>query len=170
MPYSRLLLPALFALLSACAGAPSTSPAIEVTDAARDGHFNSFVIKPISSPGHRLDLEQRFNTALRAALTAKGYTEQAQNADLRVIYLLGLESSTGVDIKPVAVGGGATYSDVNFTPEQRARLALRILDNHQHDNLLFQALIDKQVRDPNISQEALNAAVAKLLTEFPSKH
>lgn len=169
MPYSRLLLPALFALLSACAGAPPASPDIEVTDAARDGNFNSFVIKPINSPGHRLDLEQRFNTALRAALTAKGYREQAQNADLRVIYMLGLESSTGVDIKPVAVGG-ATYSDVNFNPEQHARLALRILDNHQHDSLLFQALINQQVRDPNISQDALNQAVAKLLAEFPDQH
>jgi hypothetical protein len=168
MPNSRLLLPALFALLSACASPPS-SPAIEVTDAARDGHFNSFVIKPINSPGHRADLEERFNTALRAALTAKGYTEQAQNADLRVIYLLGLESSTGLDIKPVAVAG-ATYSEVNFSPEQRARLALRILDNHHHDRLLFQALINKTIRDPNASQERVNQAVAKLLADFPDQH
>jgi ribosomal protein S7 len=168
MPYSRLLLPALFALLSACASAPPAIPDIEVTDAAREGSFSTFVIKPIRGVGHRVDLEQRFNTALRTALTAKGYTEQAQNADLRVIYLLGLESSTEVDIKPVSVGG-ATYSDVNFTPEQRARLALRILDNHNHDRLLLQALINKHVRDPNISQEALNQAVAKLLADFPSK-
>jgi hypothetical protein len=167
MPYSRLLLPALFALLSACTSPPST-PAIEVTDAARDGHFNSFVIKPINSPGHRLDLEERFNTALRAALTAKGYTEQAQNADLRVIYLLGVDNNTAVEIKPVAVGG-ATYSDVNFNPEQRARLALRILDNHNHDRLLFQAVIDRKVRDPNASQEVVNQAVAKLLADFPGK-
>jgi hypothetical protein len=167
MPYSRLLLPALFALLSACASAPSNQD-VEVTDAAREGSFSTFVIKPVNAPGHRVDLEQRFNTALRAALTAKGYTEQAQNADLRVIYLLGLESGTEVDIKPVSVGG-ATYSDVNFNPEQRARLALRILDNHNHDNLLFQAVINKTIRDPNASQETVNQAVAKLLVDFPSK-
>ena len=168
MSYSRALLPALFALLSACASPPPPQD-IEVTDAAREGSFSSFVIKPIHSPGHRVDLEQRFNTALRAALTAKGYTEQAQNADLRVIYMLGLESGTEVDIKPVSVGG-ATYSDVNFNPEQRARLALRILDNHNHDSLLFQAVINKTVRDPNASQEMVNQAVAKLLADFPSKH
>ncbi|MDP3847537.1 MAG: DUF4136 domain-containing protein [Pseudomonas sp.] len=168
MPYSRLLLSALFSLLGACAGAPPATPDILVTDAAREGHFSSFVIKPINSPGHRVDLEERFNIALRAALTAKGYTEQAQNADLRVIYLLGVDNNTAVEIKPVAVGG-ATYSDVNFSPEQRARLALRILDNHNHDSLLFQALINKQIRDPNASQEVINQAVAKLLADFPSK-
>jgi hypothetical protein len=168
MTYSRLLLPLLLSLLSACASPPPPAD-IEVTDAARAGHFRSFVIKPINSAGHRVDLEERFNTALRAALTAKGYTEQAQNADLRVIYLLGMENTTAVDIKPVAVAGGATYSDVNFNPEQRARLALRILDNHNHDSLLFQAVIDRKVRDPNASQEAVNQAVAKLLADFPSK-
>jgi hypothetical protein len=169
MTYSRLLLPALFSLLGACAGAPPATPDIEVTDAAREGHFSSFVIKPINSPGHRADLEERFNIALRAALTAKGYTEQAQNADLRVIYLLGVDNNTAVEIKPVTVGGGATYSDVNFSPEQRARLALRILDNHNHDSLLFQAVIDRKVRDPNASQEVVNQAVAKLLADFPNK-
>ena len=51
----------------------------------------------------------------------------------------------------------------------RARLALRILDNHDHDNLLFQALIDRQVRDPNASQEVINQAMAKLLARFPAK-
>ena len=106
--------------------------------------------------------------ALRLALTEKGYREQAQNADLRVIYLIGLDANTGVDVKPVKVGG-ATYSDVNFTPEQRARLALRILDNHNHDHLLFQAMIDRQVRDPNASQDVINQAIAKLLTRFPAK-
>ena len=50
-----------------------------------------------------------------------------------------------------------------------ARLALRILDNHDHDNLLFQALIDRQVRDPNASQEVVNQAMAKLLASFPAK-
>ncbi|MDO9322124.1 MAG: DUF4136 domain-containing protein, partial [Pseudomonas sp.] len=105
MTYSRLILPVLLALLSACSSAPAPKD-IEVTDAAREGHFSSFVIKPINSPGHRADLEERFNIALRAALTAKGYTEQAQNADLRVIYLLGVDNNTAVEIKPVTVGGG----------------------------------------------------------------
>ena len=163
----RLLLPLLFCLLSACANAPA-SPDIEVSDAALEGDFSTFVLKPIRGQGHRQDLEERFNTALRLALTAKGYREQAQNADLRVIYLVGLDASTGMDIKQVNIGG-ATYSDVNFTPEQRARLALRILDNHDHDSLLFQALIDRQVRDPNASQEVINQAVAKLLASFPAK-
>lgn len=167
MPYSRLLLPLLLSLLSACASAPPAQD-IEVTDAAREGSFRSFVIKPLNSPGHRVDLEERFNIALRAALTAKGYTEQAQNADLRVIYMLALENGTAVNIKPVSVSG-ATYSDVNFNAEERARLALRILDNHKHEQLLFQAVINKQVRDPNISQQELNQAVAKLLADFPSK-
>jgi hypothetical protein len=167
MPYSRLLLPAIFALLSACAS-PPVNQDIEVTDAAREGSFSSFVIKPISAPGHRADLEQRFNTALRAALTAKGYTEQAQNADLRVIYLLGLESGTALDIRPVTMAG-TTLTDVTITPEQRARLALRILDNHNHDRLLFQAVINKTIRDPNASQEMVNQAVARLLADFPSK-
>lgn len=167
MPYSRLLLPAIFALLSACAS-PQVNQDIEVTDAAREGSFSTFVIKPISAPGHRADLEQRFNTALRAALTAKGYTEQAQNADLRVIYLLGLESGTALDIRPVTMAG-TTLTDVTITPEQRARLALRILDNHNHDRLLFQAVINKTIRDPNASQEMVNQAVARLLADFPRK-
>ncbi len=163
----RLLLPLLFCLLSACASAPA-SPDIEVSEAALEGDFSTFVIKPIRGQGHRQDLEERFNTALRLALTAKGYREQAQNADLRVIYLVGLEANTGVDVKQVNISG-ATYSDVTFTPEQRARLALRILDNHNHDNLLFQALIDRQVRDPNASQEVINQAMVKLLASFPAK-
>ena len=167
MTYSRLLLPLLLCLLSACASAP-ISPDIEVSDAALEGHFSTFVLKPIRGQGHRQDLEERFNTALRLALTEKGYREQAQNADLRVIYLIGLDANTGVDVKPVNVDG-ATYSDVNFTPEQRARLALRILDNHNHDQLLFQAMIDRQVRDPNASQDVINQAIAKLLTRFPAK-
>ena len=105
----RLLLPLLFCLLSACASAPA-SPDIEVSEAALEGDFSTFVIKPIRGQGHRQDLEERFNTALRLALTAKGYREQAQNADLRVIYLVGLEANTGVDVKQVNIGG-ATYSD-----------------------------------------------------------
>lgn len=169
MSYSRLLLPLLFSLLGACASQPAP-PDIQVTEAALAGHFSTFVIKPLDAPGQRQDLEERFNTALRLALTSKGYKEQAQNADLRVIYLLGLDSDTSVNIKPVTVGSGATYSDVDFTPEQRARLALRILDNHRQDTLLFQALINRQVRDPNASQETINQAVAKLLADFPSKH
>lgn len=168
MPYSRLLLPVIFALLGACASPSSVNQDIEVTDAAREGSFSSFVIKPINAPGHRADLEQRFNTALRAALTAKGYTEQAQNADLRVIYLLGLESGTALNMRPVTMAG-TTVSDVNISPEQRARLALRILDNHNHDRLLFQAVINKTIRDPNASQAMVNQAVARLLADFPHK-
>ena len=97
--FKALLLPLLFCLLSACASAPA-SPDIEVSEAALEGDFSTFVIKPIRGQGHRQDLEERFNTALRLALTAKGYREQAQKLDMGGT---GLPSGAAL-INPTAAG------------------------------------------------------------------
>lgn len=160
-----LLLPLLL-LLGACAG--TDAPQVEVDPAASSGHYTSFSIVPIRTIGHRQDLEERFDTAVRRALEAKGYRFSAGAADLKVIYALGLDSQVGVEQRPLITSTGAAYSQVEINQDENARLALRILDSRD-DKVLLQAQLSRQLHDPSLTQDAFDQAVARLLAEFPPR-
>ncbi|MDF3934736.1 DUF4136 domain-containing protein [Pseudomonas citronellolis] len=158
----RFLLPLLALLLAACAG---SDPAQVSVSPAADGHQSTFSIQAVRAPGHRLDLEERFDTALKRAMEAKGYRFQAQGGELRVLYALGLERQTGVVQRPVATQDGVV-SQTQITDSDQARLAMRILDESSRE-VLYQAQLSSQLQDPNLSQDAFDKALAKLLADFP---
>lgn len=159
----RFLLPLLALLLAACAG---SDPAKVTVSPAADGHQGSFSIQAVRAPGHRLDLEERFDAALRRALEAKGYRFQAQNGDLRVLYALGLERQTGVIQRPVATQEGVV-NQTQIADSDLARLVMRIVDERSRE-VLYEAQLSSQLQDPNLSQEAFDKALAKLLEDFPA--
>ena len=74
---------------------------------------------------------------------------------------------SGVELKPVQVAG-ATYTQTLTTEEERARLALRILDSRSKA-VLFQVAISRQLHNPDMSQERFDQGVAKLLADFPAR-
>ncbi|MCY1273279.1 hypothetical protein D9M68_213830 [compost metagenome] len=162
----RMSLLPLALLLGACAGPPA-APQVKV-DPAAAGAYQSFSIQPVRAPGHRQDLEERFDTAVRRALEAKGYRFSENIADLRVIYALGLERQTGIDQRPVVTAGGAVYTQTELTDDDHARLALRILDARDQ-RVLFQAQIARQLHDPSLTQETFDRGVAELLADFPAR-
>lgn len=165
MPIARLFAPAL-ALLALAGCSTPTNEAIQVAPQASAAQYQSFSVAPIRAPGHRLDLEQRFTTAVVNALAAKGY-RAAEQADMQVIYALGLSRESGVELKPVQVGG-ATYTQTRTTEAERARLVLRILDARSKA-VLYEANISRQLSNPDLSQERFNQGVAKLLADFPAR-
>lgn len=165
MLITRLFVPALV-LLSLVGCSSPAKQAVQIAPEASSAQYQSFSVAPIRAPGHRLDLEQRFTTAVIRALQAKGY-ELQQNADMQVIYALGLSKESGVELKPVQVAG-ATYTQTLTTEEERARLALRILDSRSK-TVLFQVAISRQLHNPDMSQERFDQGVAKLLADFPDR-
>jgi curli biogenesis system outer membrane secretion channel CsgG len=155
-----LLLP----ILSACTSTPTTT--VQVLPAAQANPYQTFNIRAIRTSGHRQDLELRFSQALEHALTAKGYRFDAALPDMQVIYALGLEQEQGIALTPVTVGG-TVYTQTRATDDERARLALRILDS-KTQAVLFQAQISRQLHNPDMSQENFNRGVAKILEGFPA--
>ncbi len=165
MLITRLFVPALV-LLSLVGCSSPAKQAIQIAPEASSTQYQSFSVAPIRAPGHRLDLEQRFTTAVVRALEAKGY-QRLDQGDLKVIYALGLSKESGVELKPVQVAG-ATYTQTLTTEEERARLALRILDARSKA-VLYEANISRQLHNPDMSQERFDQGVAKLLADFPAR-
>ena len=99
-------------------------------------------------------------------LSAKGYRFTETQPDMQVIYALGLEQEQGIELAPVAVGG-TVYTQTRATEDERARLALRILDS-KSQAVLFQAQINRQLHNPDMSQENFDRGVAKILEGFPA--
>jgi hypothetical protein len=159
----RYLLALLLPLLSACISAPE--PSAHVLQPAPDNPQQTFNVSAIRTSGHRMDLEQRFNLAVENALLAKGYRLNAAQPDMQVIYALGLAHEQGIELAPVAVGG-TVYTQTRATDDERARLALRILDS-KTQAVLFQAQISRQLHNPDMSQENFNRGVAEILQGFP---
>ncbi|KAF1054293.1 MAG: hypothetical protein GAK43_00959 [Stenotrophomonas maltophilia] len=163
---SRLLftLPLLCLLLAACAG---SDPRQQTLSPAADGHQHSFFIQAVRAEGHREDLEGRFDLAVRRALEAKGYRYQANTAEMRVIYALGLDSQTGVIQRPVSTSAGV-ITQTQLSETEQARLVLRILDESS-GTLLFEARVAQPLQDPTLTQAAFDTAVARLLKDFPAQ-
>ena len=161
----RALLPLALLALTACAG--PQAPDIELAPQIDAQRYRSFDIEPQRIAGHRIDLESRFDQALNKALTEKGYTPTAQG-DLQVLYALGLERSSGLELQPVQVAGG-TYTRTINTSSDQALLVLRIIDR-QTKAVLYQAKIDKTLTNPDLSQERFNQAVSRFLADFPARH
>lgn len=159
----RLLLPLVALLLGACAG--SDPQRVSVSPHA-DGTQNTFFVQAVRIQGHRLDLEDRFDTAVRHALEAKGYRYQQGSGDLQVLYALGLDRETGVIQRPVSTGAGV-INQTQIADSEQARLAMRILDARSQE-VLYEVQLSRQVQDPNLSQAAFDAAIAKLLADFPA--
>ncbi|WP_239482137.1 DUF4136 domain-containing protein [Zestomonas insulae] len=160
-----LLLPSVL-LLAACAS--PDGPQVELSPTASARSYASFSIEPVRVAGHRQDLEERFDHAVRRALEAKGYQFSDGIADLKVIYALGLESQTNVAQRPLITSEGSAWSQIEMTQEDNARLALRILDSRD-GRVLFQAQINRQLHDPQLTQERFDQGVAELLAEFPPR-
>lgn len=161
---NRLLPSLLFALLlTACAG--SDPEKVSVSPAA-DGHQSTFFIEAVRTQGHRLDLEERFDHAVRQALEAKGYRYQQGQGELRVLYALGLERQTGVIQRPIATQDGVV-SQTQIADSDLARLVMRIIDENSRQ-VLFEAQLSSQVQDPNLGQAAFDRELAKLLAAFPA--
>lgn len=160
----RYLLALLLPLLSACTSAPE--PSIQVLQPVQATPHKTFSVRAVRASGHRMDLEQRFNQAVQNALSAKGYRFTETQPDMQVIYALGLEQEKGVELAPVAVGG-TVYTQTRATEDERARLALRILDS-KTQAVLFQAQINRQLHNPDMSQENFDRGVAKILEGFPA--
>lgn len=158
---SRLILPLLLFLLAGCASDPAN---ISVSPNA-DGHQSTFFIHAIRAPGHREDLEERFDLAVRRALEAKGYRFQESEGQLRVIYAVGLDSQTGVIQRPVSTSAGVV-TQTQITDTEQARLALQILDDASGE-VLFQAQVARQLHDSTLPQRAVDEGIARLLKDFP---
>lgn len=159
----RYLLAVLFPLLSACTSAPP--PPVQVLDQASSKSYQTFSVRAVRASGHRLDLEERFNQAVQTALSAKGYRYREQGADMQVIYALGMHHERSIELAPVAVAG-TVYTQTRATEDERARLALRILDS-QTQAVLFQAQINRQLHNPDMSQENFTRGVVRLFADFP---
>ncbi|WNF46226.1 DUF4136 domain-containing protein [Pseudomonas sp. SG20056] len=159
----RYLLALLLPLLSACTSTPE--PSIQVLQPTPGTSYQSFNVRAVRTSGHRTDLEQRFNQAVQNALSAKGYRFTETQPDMQVIYALGLEHEAGIELTPIAVGG-TVYTQTHATEDERARLALRILDS-KTQAVLFQAQINRQLHNPDMSQENFDRGVAKILEGFP---
>lgn len=159
----RYLLAPLLLLLSACSS--PLPPAVQVLDQASGTSYQTFSVRAVRASGHRLDLEERFNQAVQTALSAKGYRYLEQGADMQVIYALGMDHERGIELAPVAVAG-TVYTQTRATEDERARLALRILDNRTQA-VLFQAQINRQLHNPDMSQENFTRGVIRLFADFP---
>jgi len=159
----RRYLLALLPLLSACTSTPE--PSILVLQPTPGTSYQSFSVRAVRASGHRMDLEQRFNQAVQNALSAKGYRFTETQPDMQVIYALGLEQENGIELTPIAVGG-TVYTQTRATEDERTRLALRILDS-KTQAVLFQAQINRQLHNPDMSQENFDRGVAKILEGFP---
>ncbi|MGG5872504.1 DUF4136 domain-containing protein [Pseudomonas peli] len=160
----RYLLALLLPLLSACTSTPE--PSIQVLQPVQATPYQTFSVRAVRASGHRMDLEQRFNQAVQNALSAKGYRFTETQPDMQVIYALGLEHAQGIELAPVAVGG-TVYTQTRATEDERARLALRILDS-KTQAVLFQAQINRQLHNPDMSQKNFDRGVAKILEGFPA--
>lgn len=158
---------ALLALFSLAGCANDSAQPIQIAPLATPGAYQSFSVEPIRASGHRIDLEQRFTTAVIRALNNKGY-QQADTADMQVIYALGLERQAGMDIKPVQVGG-ATYNQTLATEQEQARLVLRIIDSRSKA-VIYQANIARTLNNPDLSQERFDQGVDRLFKDFPDRH
>lgn len=158
---SRLILPLLSLLLAGCANDPAN---ISVSPAAQ-GRQSTFFIQAVRAQGHREDLEERFDLAVRRALEAKGYRYQEGSGELRVIYAVGLDSQTGIVQRPVVTGAGV-MTQTQIIDAEQARLALRILDEASGE-VLFQAQVARQLYDPTLTQQAVDDGIARLLGDFP---
>lgn len=156
-----LILPLLLLLLAGCASDPAN---ISVSPNA-DGHQNTFFIQAVRAPGHREDLEDRFDLAVRRAMEAKGYRFQERSGDLRVIYAVGLDTQTGVIQRPISTEAGVV-TQTQIADSEQARLALRILDETSGE-VLFQAQLARQLHDPSLTQQAFDEGIARLLKDFP---
>lgn len=159
--FPAILLPLLLLLLAGCASDPAT---ISVSPNA-DGHQNTFFIQAVRAPGHREDLEERFDLAVRRALEAKGYRYQERSGDLRVLYAVGLDTQTGVIQRPISTEAGVV-TQTQIADSEQARLALRIIDEASGE-VLFQAQLARQLHDPSLTQQAFDEGIAHLLKDFP---
>ncbi|ABR85549.2 TPA: DUF4136 domain-containing protein [Pseudomonas aeruginosa] len=161
----RLALPLLFGLLLyACRSDPDPvrlAPGIAATD------YRTFFIQAVRAEGHRIDFEERFDTAVRRALEAKGYRYQAEHGDLRVIYALGLRRQPGLELRPVITRDGV-FTQTQLTEDSEARLALRILDERD-GRILLESVLGRRLHDPALTQEAFDSGVAQLLKDFPAR-
>lgn len=159
---TRFLLPLLALLLGACAG--SDPMKVSVSPAA-DGHQGTFSIRAVRTHGHRLDLEERFDAAVRHALETKGYRYRQDQGELQVLYALGLERQTGVIQRPVATQAGV-INQTQLADSDQARLAMRIIDDRTQA-VLYEVQLSRQVQDPSLSQAVFDAVIADLLKDFP---
>lgn len=151
-------------LLYACRNEPGPvrlAPGVTAAD------YRTFFIQAVRAEGHRIDFEERFDTAVRRALEAKGYRYQAEHGDLRVIYALGLQRQPGLEMRPVITQDGV-FTQTQLTEDTEARLALRILDE-SNGRVLLESVLSRQLHDPALTQEAFDRGVAQLLKDFPSR-
>ncbi len=161
----RFVLLLLFGLLLyACRNEPGPvrlAPGVTAAD------YRTFFIQAVRAEGHRIDFEERFDTAVRRALEAKGYRYQVEHGDLRVIYALGLQRQPGLEMRPVITQDGV-FTQTQLTEDTEARLALRILDE-SNGRVLLESVLSRQLHDPALTQEAFDRGVAQLLKDFPSR-
>lgn len=159
----RFVLLLLFGLLLyACRNEPGPvrlAPGVTAAD------YRTFFIQAVRAEGHRIDFEERFDTAVRRALEAKGYRYQVEHGDLRVIYALGLQRQPGLEMRPVITQDGV-FTQTQLTEDTEARLALRILDE-SNGRVLLESVLSRQLHDPALTQEAFDRGIAQIAEGLP---
>lgn len=157
------LLAALLLLLAACAGSEPPKPRLSP---AADGRQSTFSIQAVRTTGHRPDLEERCDAALRRALEAKGYRYRDDGGELQVLYALGLDSQTGIVQRPLATQAGVV-SQAQIVDSNSARLVMRIVDERSQA-VLYEVQLNRPVRSAEPDQGSFDRAIADLLADFPA--
>lgn len=162
MKFRSLMLALIATLMTACASQSAMD--YHQADAISLSQFNSFSIKPLKVKGHNHKTEEAVETALRAALEARGLTFSETDADLEVQYAAGVKSTRAVDLKPVAIGS-AVYTSHDVVSNTSATIMINIQDTKTNQNV-WRSSGSQTIREGKIPQADINAEFSKILQNF----
>ena len=103
---------------------------------------------------------QRAEEARRQAAETEAARKKTEEAERTLAHLLQVQNEMTGRMQTMAEIFGSRTSDL-------ARLVMRIVDERSR-KVLYEAQLSSQLQDPNLSQEAFDKALAKLLEDFPA--
>jgi len=127
--------------------------------------YETFRVSPMKVEFRDEKDEGMVNEAIAYGLKVKGLREVSGQADVQVQYALGIKSTTGLGLEPVA-DEGESFAQYKPETEEHAMLVINIIDSRSRKPV-YRLTASRRLSDHRYEQDGLNRQFEKLLSSFP---
>ena len=128
--------------------------------------YETFRISPLKVEFRDDTGETAVTEAISHALRVKGLREVSGGADIQVQYVLGVKSTVGLGLEPVA-DEGDTFNKYQPETEDHAMLVVNIVDSRTRKPV-YRLTASRKLSEHRYTQDALNREFEKMLASFPA--
>lgn len=128
--------------------------------------YETFRVSPLKVEFRDENDENIATEAIAYALKAKGLREVTGQADIQVQYVLGIKSTVGLGLEPVA-DEGESFNKYQPETEEHAMLVVNIVDSRTRKPV-YRLTASRKLSDHRYDQDGLNRQFEKMLSSFPA--